>query len=99
KYIPAAVDELLASEPLDRSSITVVLAPFLSTADRNLLADCLGIPAERIADVPSNGDLFTSNIPCWFDYLQNEHLVQAGEVGLIITAGSGIQIGCATYYF
>ena len=99
KYIPAAVDELLASEPLDRSSITVVLAPFLSTADRNLLADCLGIPAERIADVPSNGDLFTSNIPCWFDYLQNEHLVQAGDVGLIITAGSGIQIGCATYYF
>jgi 3-oxoacyl-[acyl-carrier-protein] synthase III len=98
-YIPPAVDELLAAEQVDRSTIAVVLPPFLPAAERNLLAKRLGIPSERFADAPSNAELFTSSIPYWFDYLENNQLVHTGDVGLIITTGSGIQIGCATYRF
>ena len=31
--------------------------------------------------------------------VREQGLVQPGDIGLIVAVGSGIQVGCATYYF
>jgi 3-oxoacyl-[acyl-carrier-protein] synthase III len=47
----------------------------------------------------AGNDLYTSSLPYTLQHVREQNLVQSGDVGLIITAGSGIQVGCATYYF
>jgi 3-oxoacyl-[acyl-carrier-protein] synthase III len=49
--------------------------------------------------VGSERDLYTSALPYAFQYVQEQQLVQPGDIGLIINVGAGIQVGCATYYF
>ena len=44
-------------------------------------------------------DLFTSSLPYALEHVREQHLVEPGDIGLIINAGSGIQVGCAIYYF
>jgi hypothetical protein len=43
-------------------------------------------------------DLFTSSLPYALEHVREQHLVEPGDIGLIINAGSGIQVGCAIYY-
>jgi amino acid adenylation domain-containing protein len=100
RCIREAVDELLNVERLDRSRIKVVLPPQLSPEFVASLGDDLGFDMDIIVNIAQeNGDLFTSSLPYTLRYVQQHNLSQPGDIGLIITVGSGIQVGCAMYYF
>jgi phthiocerol/phenolphthiocerol synthesis type-I polyketide synthase C len=97
--IPAAVEELLQLEGLDRSEIAVVFPPFLPTADRTKLAPRIGIPSSRFIDLSADADPFSSSLPYGLEQAWRDKLVSSGDIGLIVSVGSGLQVGCATYRF
>ena len=97
--IPAAVEELLKLEELDSSEIAAVLPPQLSDADRTELAARLNIPSSRFVDLAAEADPFSSSLPYGLQHARRNNLVGSGDIGLIVTVGSGVQIGCATYRF
>ncbi len=100
RCIREAVDELLALEKLDRSQIKVVLPPQISPEFVSSLSDELGFDRDIIVNIArENADLFTSSLPYTLQYVQEQQRVQPGDIGLIISVGSGIQVGCAAYYF
>ena len=97
--IPAAVEELLKLEGLNRSQIAVVFPPYLSVAGRAELAARIGIPTSRFVDVAADADLFTSSLPYALEHAWRDTRVGSGDIGLIVSVGSGVQVGCATYRF
>ncbi len=98
--IRGAVEELLDIAQLDLSQVKVILPPQISTTFIDRLSDDLGVDRNRFVDaVRGEGDLFTSSLPYALQYVREHNLVQPGDVGLIIAAGAGIQVGCATYHF
>ena len=100
RCIDEAVAELLKSEQLERSQIKVVLPPQISAAFAGRLSDVLQVERERVVDIACEGaDLYTSSLPYTLEYVQEHQLVGPGDIGLIISVGSGLQVGCATYHF
>jgi len=97
--IPAAVEELLKLEEVDASEIAAVFPPYLSDADRTELAERLNIPSSRFVDLATESDPFSSCLPYGLQHARPRNLVRSGDIGLIVTVGSGVQIGCATYRF
>jgi 3-oxoacyl-[acyl-carrier-protein] synthase III len=97
--IQEAVQELLSLEHLALAQIKAVLPPQISTGFISRLSDALAIDRSRLVDVQSQHDLFTSSLAYTLQHVRQHKLVQPGDIGLIISVGSGIQIGCATYYF
>jgi len=97
--IPAAVEELLKLEELDSSEIAAVFPPYLCSADRTELAARLCIPSLRFVDLAADTDLFSSSLPYGLQHAWRHKLVSSGDIGLIVSVGSGIQVGCATYRF
>ncbi|MGD1236892.1 amino acid adenylation domain-containing protein [Mycobacterium seoulense] len=100
--IPSAAKELLALEGLDPSDIAVVLPPYLSPAALDELGAQIGIPRSRfvdLADDESAADPFTSSLPYGLEQARRRGLVRPGDIALIVTVGSGVQVGCATYRF
>jgi 3-oxoacyl-[acyl-carrier-protein] synthase III len=97
--IPTAVEELLKLEELDSSEIAAVFPPCLSPADRTELAARLRIPSSRFIDLATDTDLFSSTLPYGLQHALQHKLVGPGDIGLIVSVGSGIQVGCATYRF
>ena len=60
----------------------------------------MNVSREKFVDIAYDGkDFFTSSLPCALQYAREQQLVKAGDIGLIINVGTGIQIGCAVYYF
>ena len=60
----------------------------------------MNVPEDKCINAVGAGrDLFTSSVPCAWQFAHDNDLVTAGDVGLIICVGSGIQVGCAIYYF
>jgi 3-oxoacyl-[acyl-carrier-protein] synthase III len=97
--IPAAVEELLKLEELDSAEIAAVFPPYLCSADRTELAARLRIPSSLFIDLPADTDLFSSSLAYGLQHAWRHKLVRAGDVGLIVSVGSGVQVGCATYRF
>ncbi len=101
--VPAAVEELLELEGLSRNDIAVVIPPFLPSADRAELAKRIDIDGSRFAelgdDLDDGTDPFTSSVPLGLRHVWQNQMVKPGEVGLIISVGSGLQVGCTTYRF
>ena len=73
--------------------------PQLSDADRTELATRLNIPSSRFVDLAAEADPFSSSLPYGLQHARRNNLVGSGDIGLIVTVGSGVQIGCATYRF
>jgi 3-oxoacyl-[acyl-carrier-protein] synthase III len=97
--ITPAVDELLKREGVDRSAIKAVFAPQIGDS-LTALAARLEIDRQRFVDVTEEGkDPFTSALPCALRAALDSGMVKPGDIGLIIGAGSGLQVGCALYYF
>ena len=96
--ISAAVCELLSIEKLDLAQIKVILPPQISAQFITSLSARMNISRDKFVDV-ARKDLFTSSLPYAMEHIREQHLVKPGDIGLIITVGSGIQVGCATYYF
>lgn len=101
--IPAAVEELLKLEELDPADIAAVFPPYLSSTDRTELAARLRIPSSRFVDLATDTatdtDLFSSSVPYGLQHAWLHNLVRPGDIGLIVSVGSGVQVGCATYRF
>ncbi len=101
--IPSAAKELLALEGLDPGDIAVVLPPYLSPEALDEMAAEIGIPRSRFVDLGSDDELdsdpFTSSLPYALEQARRQGLARPGDVALIVTVGSGVQVGCTTYRF
>lgn len=97
--IPAAVEELLKLEELDASEIAAVFPPCLCSADRTELAARLRIQSSHFVDFDADTDLFSSSLPYGLQHAWRHKLMRPGDIGLIVSVGSGVQVGCATYRF
>ena len=94
------IPELLAAEGLDLSDIALFIPPQLSQEFIDNLSAGLKVDRRRFVHVTGGGaDLFTSSVPYALETVRRRGLAQPGDAGLIITAGAGIEVGCAIYYF
>ena len=94
------VPELLAVEGLDLSDIALFIPPQLSPGSIDELSAELKVDRDRFVHVSGGGeDLFTSSVPYALEAVRSRGLARPGDAGLIITAGAGIEVGCAIYYF
>ncbi len=100
KCIGMTVKKLLDSQGLDLSQVKIIFPPQISSSFILKLSEQMNVPGEKFVDIAGDGkDLFTSSLPYAFQYAREHDLVKKGDVGLIINIGSGIQVGCAVYYF
>jgi 3-oxoacyl-[acyl-carrier-protein] synthase III len=95
-----AVEKLLKVEGLDLNHIDMIFPPQISSGFIKRLSEKLNLPMERFIDVVGEGpDLFSSSLAFSFEHAVENGLVKPGDTGLMIAVGSGIQVGCAIYYF
>ena len=100
KCINETIGELLELEKLAISSIKVIFPPQISSAFISRLSSEMNVCREKFVDIAHDGkDYFTSSLPYALQHAREQQLVKAGDIGLIINVGTGIQVGCATYYF
>jgi 3-oxoacyl-[acyl-carrier-protein] synthase III len=97
--IRPAVKELLTLEGLEPADIAVVFPPYLPGAAVNELAARIGIPRSRFVDLDVDTDPFTSSLPYNLEQARRHGLARPGDIALIVTVGSGVQVGCTTYRF
>ncbi len=97
--IRETVQELLDLEQLTMQQIKVILPPQISSDFITDLSRKLEVERDKFVDVGAEHDLFTSSLPYALEQARRQQRVKAGDVGLIINVGSGIQVGCASYYF
>ena len=95
-----AVHELLSIEQLDISQINVIFPPQISSQFVTNLSDEMNLSRYKFVDIAHAGhDLYTSSLAYTLQHVREQNLVRDGDIGLIIGVGSGIQVGCAIYYF
>ncbi|HEY0797268.1 MAG TPA: 3-oxoacyl-[acyl-carrier-protein] synthase III C-terminal domain-containing protein [Acidisarcina sp.] len=100
KCIPRTVEELLKCESLCMEDIKVVLPPQISRNFVPALADALRLRTDRFVDLlVDNCSLSSSSLAHSFLEVRRRGRVAAGDIGLMISVGSGLQVGAATYYF
>jgi 3-oxoacyl-[acyl-carrier-protein] synthase III len=99
RCIKVTVQELLAREELELSQIKVILPPQISSNFITKLSKDLEVSREKLIDVQAQHDLHTSSLAYALEQVRARQLAQSGDIGLIISVGSGIQVGCVTYYF
>ncbi len=97
--IADAVGELLKLEAIAPSDIAAVFPPHLSQPDREELATRLGVASSLFVAPATDADPFSSSVPHGLQHAWQNGLVGAGDVGLIVSVGSGLQVGCTTYRF
>ncbi len=69
--------------------------PQVSAEFLDRLGEDLAIARERIADVTiSDGDLYTSSLPCVLEHSIGRRPEARGRVGLAVTVSPGINVGC-----
>jgi 3-oxoacyl-[acyl-carrier-protein] synthase III len=95
------VRELLEMETVKATDIALVLPPaLLSCGSIDILSEQLKIDRDRFAHVTDPGkDLFTSSLSYALDAVRSRELAKPGDIGLLISVGAGIDVGCALYYF
>jgi 3-oxoacyl-[acyl-carrier-protein] synthase III len=86
-------------EGLDPADIALAFPPYLSRGAVGELSAAVGIPRSRFIDLDEDTDPFTSSLPYAFERARQHGLTQPGDIALIITVGSGIEVGCTTYRF
>ncbi|GCF09101.1 non-ribosomal peptide synthetase [Dictyobacter arantiisoli] len=99
RCIQATMEETLRHEGLTLSQINLILPPQISSSFIAQLSNALEVSRDKVIDVQAEHDLFTSSLAYTLQAAYDQHKVQKGNIGLIINVGSGLQVGCATYYF
>jgi len=85
---------------LDKKQISKIVAQQISSNFLHQLSDKMDCPIDMFVDVTEGRkDLFTSSIPYALHHLMNTKNDRTGEIALIISVGSGLQVGCALYQF
>jgi amino acid adenylation domain-containing protein len=100
KGIAAAVDQLLSLEGLSKGAVAKVFPPHRSRSFVMDLAEALGLPLDRFVLLPcASLDYSTSSLAVALEAASAAGEIAPGDIGLLIAAGAGVQIGCATYRF
>ena len=100
KCIPRTVEELLKCERLRMEDIKVILPPQISRSFVPGLADALHVETSRFVDLAVDSrSLSSSSLAHSFQKVRCRGGVANGDIGLMISVGSGLQVGAATYYF
>ncbi len=100
KIVSQAVNEILEREKLSVSDISVVLPSQFSSEFLDKLGHRLEIPRGRFVDLTGDGkDWLTSALPYSMHEVEARQRARPGDIGLVINVGSGLQVGCAIYYF
>jgi len=95
-----ALDELLQREKIRADEIALVVPPLGSGRFVSLLANVLDLPISRFVQVSTDHrDYFTSSLGYGFVAARLSGRVRPGDLGLILSVGSGGNVGCCTYYF
>lgn len=98
--IADAVSEVMMKARIDMDKVAKVFPPQISASFIQKLSKTLNLPASKVVDATEgHKDLFTSSIPYAMQQAMSNGEVKKGDIGLIISVGSGIQVGCAIYYF
>ena len=98
--ISPTVEDLLTKEGLRIEDIKVILPPQISASFVPRLRDAMFGSNARFVDLArDHNDLHSSTLPYTLRHVREQGWVEKGDIGLIINVGSGIQVGCATYYF
>ncbi len=85
---------------MDVAEANYILGPQMGSAFARAMSEVTGLPASRIVDVAKeSGDLFTSSFAYSMHHLRQSGLVKPGDNGIVIAAGPGVQMGCASYRF
>ncbi|MGB6043921.1 MAG: 3-oxoacyl-[acyl-carrier-protein] synthase III C-terminal domain-containing protein, partial [Pirellulales bacterium] len=100
RVIPEVVNELLQRERLSMQDIRWIVAPQISREFLVQLACSLDVSQDRLIDVTEGRrDLTTSSLPYSLAALHDRGDVNPGDRCLMISAGSGVEIGCAIYQY
>lgn len=95
-----AVDEMVAIAGIPVGDLQAIVPPQISRRFVRRFAESVSVPRTRVVDVAlESTDRSTSSIPVALDHLGTRRAVQRGDLGLLVCAGSGIQVGCALYRF
>ncbi len=97
--IEQTVVEFFAEQGLEREEIALLLPPQISRAFVESLAQQLGFLREQTVCIAEATDYASSSVPASYGYACEQGLAQPGDLGLIVSCGAGIQVGCALYRF
>lgn len=84
---------------MDINSINAIIAPLISEEFVDRFRRMMKLDRERIVTCHGSSDYFTSSIPYGLYKVKKERMVKRGDTALIITVGTGIQVGCCLYRF
>lgn len=105
RYLPAAARclatttrDLLDSVDLRLDAFDAILSPGLPGLDAHLASE-LGVTPEHLIAPPARGDLMSSSLAFGIEHLRDTGAVDGGSRVLILSAGSGLQTGCAIVRF
>ena len=104
KCIPRVVEDLLQFERLAMDDIKVILPPQISRGFVPGLADALQVESCRFIDMAPDPEvdgrsLSSSSLAHSLRKARCSGRVTPGDIGLMISVGSGVQVGAATYHF
>lgn len=96
----AATQELLQNEDIDLEKVKIIIPPQISSSFIKQLAGALHVTSQKFIDVTEPGfDLYSSSLPYALKNVIDTRRAAPGDIGLVMSAGSGIQACCASYYF
>jgi 3-oxoacyl-[acyl-carrier-protein] synthase III len=98
--IEKAFRSLLEREGIDPGQVAAVLPPQVSSSFVASLRERLPVKAEVVIDASGGQkDCFTSSLACSLEELRRTRAPQAGDIGIILGMGAGIQAAAAVYRF
>jgi 3-oxoacyl-[acyl-carrier-protein] synthase III len=99
--VAAGIRHHLADYACDTNDFARVLVAAPLSDLGSQLAECLGINAERLLISSESNDLdpFTSGIALLWQEAHRQSAPRGDERWLIVSAGAGIEVGCAEYHF
>lgn len=97
RCILATVGKLIETGGFDPSQCRLAVVPHLSAGLASQLCDLLTVPSDFIIGSSGLRDLFTSFVPYNFRSGAMSGVMTSNGSALIVTVGSGVQVGCATY--
>jgi 3-oxoacyl-[acyl-carrier-protein] synthase III len=97
--IASTVEEFLREQTLGMEDIAVILPPRISGGFGSRLAAALHVESDRVIDLGEDGrDLSSSTMAYTFLSARHRRRGRAAEIALIISVGSGVQVGAALYH-
>lgn len=100
EVIKEAVNEMCILENVSLNDFDLVIPPQLSGHFIEMLTSELGININKVVNISRGSkNWLTASFPQSLNYSVKNNLIKPGHKILIIEVGSGVQAGCAIYYF